>query len=84
MNPSAVYVYLEKGICTGSGLRTLCEKLNERGLNVAGAEFKVYGFYTDEYVATIKFTENGDWMKLVPEHWQAVIKKKKNYPKPKI
>lgn len=80
---TAMYVKVEGGIVSGRGIKSLCEKLTQKGYNVPGAQFNVLDFYDDEVVTQIKCNPEGHWMKLVPVHWQVVYKPKNN-PIPRI
>ena len=79
---SPVYVKVEGGIVSGRGLKSLCERLTQRGYNNPGTIYEVLEFYSEEYVTTLKCNPEGNWLKLVPEHWQLAYKPKGN-PKPK-
>lgn len=82
--PSAVYVHLEEGICSGRGLKGLCEKLTERGFAVSGAQFEVYSFYDEKWITTIRCEDDGEWMKLIPEHWELAYKPKVKSLPPRV
>lgn len=80
---NAVYVQLAEGICTGRGLKTLCEKLTARGYASPGTQFEVYTFYDEKWITTIKCVDEGEWVKFVPEHWEIAYRPKRN-PIPQI
>ena len=80
---NAVYVQLAEGICTGRGLKSLCEKLNQRGYDCPGTQFEVYTFYSQEWVTTIKCVDDKTWTRFIPEHWETAYRPKGN-PIPQI
>ena len=82
--PSAVYVCLEEGICSGRGIKSLCEKLADRGYATPGTQFEVYSFYDEVWVTSIRCVSEGEWIKFVPEHWESAYKPRKRSSPPKI
>lgn len=80
---NAVYVVIDGKICTGRGLKSLCEKLNKIGHNDPNTEFDVYTFYEQKWITRIKCVGEGAWIKFVPEHWATAYRPKRN-PIPQI
>lgn len=74
----AVYVHLEEGICSGRGLKSLCEKLNKLGYNIPDTQFEVYTFYEQQWRTRIKCVGDGAWIKFVPDHWESAYRPKGN------
>ena len=79
--PAAVYVRTSEGICSGRGLKMLCERLTDRGFAKPGTQFEVFSFYEEFWITTLKCVDEGKWEKLVPAHWEPAFKpRRKSYP----
>lgn len=48
LSVNSIYVVIDGRICSGRGLKSLCEKLNKLGYNIPDTQFEVYTYYKQE------------------------------------